>query len=90
VCHTPFSEKDVKVRDHCHITGKYRGAAHQSCNLNLRLTKKIPVVFHNLRGYDSHLIMEEIGKFNEKINVIANNMEKYMSFSLGNQLVFID
>ena len=48
VCHTPFSEKYVKVRDHCHITGKYRGVAHQSCNLNLRLTKKIPVVFHNL------------------------------------------
>ena len=48
---------------HCHITGKYRGSAHQSCNINYRLTDKIPVIFHNLRGYDSHFIMNEIGKF---------------------------
>ena len=51
------------VRDHCHITGKYRGAAHNACNLKLRLnpfTTTIPVVFHNLRGYDSHLLMQAI------------------------------
>ena len=45
-----------KVRDHCHINGKIRGAAHWICNINLQLTKKVPVKFHNLRGYDSHLI----------------------------------
>ena len=53
------------VRDHCHITGKYRGAAHSACNLKLRLDPKtttIPVVFHNLRGYDSHLLMQAISK----------------------------
>ena len=97
--------KNVKVRDHCHVTGKYRGAAHASCNLNFKLTDKIPVVFHNLKGYDSHFIMQEIGNiakkhiyFDEKkkkyydvdINVIPHNMEKYMAFMLGYNLVFID
>ena len=45
-------KKDIRVRDHCHITGKYRGSAHQDCNINFRLTAKIPIIFHNLRGYD--------------------------------------
>ena len=48
--------EDEKVRDHCHITGKFRGTAHWSCSINLQLTKKVPVIFHNLRGYDSNLI----------------------------------
>ncbi|CAB3982135.1 Gastrula zinc finger [Paramuricea clavata] len=52
-----------RVRDHCHVTGKYRGAAHNICNLKYRITWKVPVVFHNLRGYDSHLIMPEIEDF---------------------------
>ena len=72
-----------KVRDHDHMTGRFRGAAHNECNLYYKFTGKIPVVFHNLRGYDSHLIMSAIGKTNKKINCIANNMEKYISFSLG-------
>ena len=56
-----YTEKDIRVRDHCHITGKYRGSAHQECNLKLRVNPeeiKIPVIFHNLRGYDSHFIMQ--------------------------------
>ena len=80
------------VRDHCHITGKYRGAAHNACNLKLRLNQKttpIPVVFHNLRGYDSHLLMQVISKVDGNISCIPNNTEKYISFSLG-QLRFID
>ena len=81
---------DDRVRDHDHITGLYREAAHNICNLKHRITWKIPVVFHNLRGYDSHLIMQEIGKFKMDVNVIPNNMEKYISFSLGKNLVFID
>ena len=49
-------------RDCCHITHKYRGSAHQDCNLNFQLTDKIPVIFHNLQGYDSHFIMQQIGQ----------------------------
>lgn len=57
----PF-DKDIKVRDHCHITGKYRGSVHQKCNRNFMLNDKIPVVFHNLCRYDSHFFIQEIGK----------------------------
>ena len=74
------------VRDHCHVTGKYRGAAHSACNLKLRLDPKtttVPVVFHNLRGYDSHLLMQAISKVEGKVTCIPNNTEKYISFSLG-------
>ena len=60
------------VKDHCHLTGKFRGAAHKSCNLNFKLTKKVPVMFHNLRAYGSHLIFNELNKFDVKINVIPN------------------
>ena len=80
------------VRDHCHITGKYRGAAHNTCNLKLRLIPEktvIPIVFHNLRGYDSHLLMQAISKVEGEVSCIPNNTEKYISFSLG-KLRFID
>ena len=56
ICKKLIDNDDEKVRDHCHVTGKFRGAAHWSCNINLQLTKKVPVIFHNLRGYDNHLI----------------------------------
>ena len=59
ICNKLFDVGDEKVRDHCHIRGKYRGAAHFSCNANRKLSKKIPVIFHNLKGYDSHLIIKE-------------------------------
>ena len=68
--------------------GKYRVSAH--CNINLQLTKKFTVIFHNLRGYNSNLIMQEIGKFDVKVNVIPNGLEKYMVFTINNNLVFID
>ena len=61
ICNKKYTNEDIKVRDHCHITGKYRGSAHQECNLKLRVNPeeiKIPVIFHNLRGYDSHFIMQ--------------------------------
>ena len=76
ICDKLFDVGDDNVRDHCHITGKYRGAAHWSCNINLKLSTKVPVIFHNLRGYDSHLIIKEIGKFDVKVSVIANGLEK--------------
>jgi hypothetical protein len=81
-----------KVRDHCHLTGKFRGAAHYACNLKLGINPKtviIPVVFHNLRGYDAHLIMQAISRTQGNLSCIPNNMEKYISFSLR-KLRFID
>ena len=70
-----------KVRDHCHLTGKYRGAAHSICNLKYRLPKFFPVIFHNLSGYDSHLFIKNLGKSEGKIDCIPNNEEKYISFT---------
>ena len=61
-----------------------------SCNINFQSTKKVPVIFHNLRGYDSHIIFKELDKFDVKINVIPNGLEKYMAFFLNKNLVFID
>ena len=90
VCEKPLNGDSV--RDHCHITGKYRGAAHNACNFKLRLKSKttvIPVIFHNLRGYDSHLLMQAISRVEGRVSCIPNNTEKYISFSLG-QLRFID
>ena len=87
VCNKPL-EGD-SVRDHCHITGEYRGAAHNACNLKLRPNPSIPVVCHNLRGYDSHLLMQAILKVEGRVSCIPNNTEKYISFSLGH-LRFID
>ena len=89
ICNEKLTKKD-KVRDHCHITGEYRGAAHKNCNLQFRISTKVPVVFHNLRGYDSHFIIQEIGEFDLDVSVIPSNSEKYMSFTWGKNLVFID
>ena len=80
ICKKLINNDDKKVRDHCHVTGKFRGAVHRSCNVNFQLTKKVPVIFHNLRGYDSHLILCKLDKFDIKINVIPNGFEKYMAF----------
>ena len=97
ICGKKYLDTEVRVRDHCHITGKFRGSAHQDCNLKLTISPKefkVPVIFHNLRGHDSHFIMQEIGSIgksnNLRINCIPNNMEKYMAFMLGKHLVFLD
>ena len=73
----------IKVKDHCKIS-------HRDCNINVKLNHRIPVVFHNLKNYHSHLIKKELGKFNLKVNVIPAGSEKYMSFSINNKLSFID
>ena len=91
---TSFEVNDDKVKDHCHshchVSGKYRDAAHWSCNINLKITKKVLVIFHDLKGYDSHLIFKELSKFNVKISVIPNGLEKYMVFIINKNLVFVD
>ena len=63
ICEKLIDHEDEKVRSHCHVTGKFRGAAYWSCNINLQLTKKVPAIFHNLRGYDSHLIFDKLKNF---------------------------
>ena len=79
-----------KVRDHDHLTGEYRGAAHSICNLKYSWRHiKIPVVFHNLKGYDSHLIIKSFKNKDLRINCIPTSTEKFLSFSLAN-LNFID
>ena len=69
---------------------KNKSSVHRDCNINVKLNHKIPIVLQNLKYYDSHLIMEELGKFNFKINVIPNILERYMSFNISNKLIFID
>ena len=80
ICQKEFGESK-KVRDHCHFTGKYRGAAHNQCNLQFKKPKFTPVIFHNLSGYDSHLFVKNLGKSEGNIKCIPNNEEKYISFS---------
>ena len=82
ICEGEFNDdKDVKVRDHCHFTGRYRGAAHNSCNLKYKKPNFTPVVFHNLSGYDSHLFIKNLGFTAGNIDCIPNNGEKYISFT---------
>ena len=94
ICNKPFDDSDVKlkrVRDHCHRTGQYRGAAHNKCNINYFSERYLPIIFHNLRGYDGHLIIQEVIKIepNSDISVIPNSYEKFVSFKIG-KMKFID
>ena len=57
ICDINYVDGDVNVRDHCHITGKYRGSAQRCCNIKVKLNHKIPIVFYNLKHYGSRLIM---------------------------------
>ena len=70
-----------RVRDHCHLTGKFSGAAHEVCNLKYRVPKFFPVVFHNLSGYHSHLFIKTLGNSEGGISCIPNNEENYSSFT---------
>ena len=80
ICEKFIDIDDKKVRNHCHVTCKFRGTAHCSCDVNLQFAKKVPVIFHYLRGYDSHFILYELKKLDVKIYVIPNRLEKYMAF----------
>ena len=97
ICKKPFTTEQEqnknqrKVRDHNHLTGEFRGAAHSFCNIQMRKTLKIPVFFHNFRGYDSHLIVQALNNFPErKIEVIGQTMEKYLMLSWGDLICFKD
>ena len=80
-----------KVGDHCHIIGKYRGAAHSQFNLKLKIPRKLPIIFHNLENYDGHIIFKELNNFdNIDIQVIPKTSEKYMSITVNRNIVFLD
>ena len=102
LCEKEFKLKDIKenpvVKYHCHITGKFRGLAHESCNLNTRKahTSFVPILFHNFSGYDCHLIFEKLVNMATKKNIevnendiIAKSSEKYISVKIG-CLKFLD
>ena len=72
------------VRDHCHFTGKFRGAAHQKCNLNLRKRVIIPAFFHNFSGYDSHLLFKSLSSLKNQPEVLAKSLEKFTMMRIGN------
>ena len=83
---------DTIVRDHCHILGHFRGAAHRACNLKYGIDRrrwKLPIFFHNLRGYDGHLLIRAVKERHGKVRVIPNNIEKYMAISIG-RVQFLD
>ena len=79
-----------KVRNHCHVTGKFRGAAHNKCNLKLRIPRKLPVIFHNLQGYDGHIIFKELNNFDVDIAVVPKDIDKYMCIIVNRHITFID
>lgn len=82
ICGFKFDLNSIKVRDHCHLSSKYQGASCKSCNLNFKYPSFIPVIFHGLKNFDSHIICTAIGKFkNKRINCIASSSEKYITFS---------
>ena len=90
-CDGPLMQKKFtdKVRHHCSITGEYRGAVHSACGFKLKLrpqSMKIPVIAHNLKNCDMHLLMREIGKLEGKLSCIPNNMERYITFGWGKPL----
>ncbi|XP_057299582.1 uncharacterized protein LOC130630197 [Hydractinia symbiolongicarpus] len=85
ICMKPFDDPKIRrVRDHCHYTGLYGGAAHNTCNFNYKIPSHVPVIFHNLSGYDAHLFIRELGeKYDtQDIGCIAENTEMYFSFNL--------
>ena len=79
ICHICNEELgEDRVRDHCHMSGKFRGAAHEVCNLKYKIPKFFPVVFHNLSGYDCHLFIKTLGNIEEDMSCIPSNEKNYI------------
>ena len=74
---------NIVVRDHCHFTGKFRGAAHQTCNIMYRKITKIPSFFHNFTGYDSHLLFQSLSTLKKSPTVLAKSLEKFTTLTIG-------
>ncbi|KYN18249.1 hypothetical protein ALC57_09442 [Trachymyrmex cornetzi] len=82
ICEKPFEVNDLRVRDHCHLTGRFRGAAHSYCNLIYKKSCVIPIFFHNLTGYDAHFIIKDIANsFEGSVYLLPITKEKYISFT---------
>ncbi|XP_026830160.1 uncharacterized protein LOC113563142 [Ooceraea biroi] len=82
ICEKPFAPDDTRIRDHCHLTGRYRGPAYMNCNLNYKDSYTIPIVFHNLSGYDAHFIIKELANnFKGNVDVLPITKENYISFT---------
>ena len=91
ICDQKIINNKDKVRDHCHITGKFWGAAHKNCNSKLKIPRKIPIIFHDLEGYDGHWIFGELNNFKDTdIQFIPKTDERYMSIIVNNSIVFLD
>ena len=83
ICFKSFNGENPKVKDHCHYTDRYRRPAHMKCNLRYRIPPYIPIIFHNLSGYDAHLFIKELASTTDgHMGVIAKNTEDYISFSI--------
>ena len=84
ICKKEFStdNKYYKVMDHCHYTGKFRGAAHIICNLHYKIPREIPVVFHNGFTYYYHFIIKQAEEFKGELKCLGENTEKYITFSI--------
>ena len=83
ICFKPFKEGNRKVRDHCHYSSIYRRVAHSLCNLRYKIPSYIPVVFHNLSGYDTHMFIKELANCGSPMGVVAKNKEDYITFSVN-------
>ena len=79
ICNVEFGND--RVRDHCHMSGKFRGSAHEICNIEYKVPKLFPVIFHNLSGYDGYLFIKALGNGNGDISCIPNNEENYISLT---------
>ena len=91
VCNEKIIKNKDKARHHCHITGKNRAPAHKECNSKLKIPRKLPIIFHNLEGYDAHIIFWDLNNFKDiDVQVIPKSSERYMSIILNRKIISLD